>query len=261
MIDINIHCERFNSYYQTYANRFSKASEEWEHLHLKWEHSLKVLDNAEKILAALGLPENLTHAARLAALYHDVARFEQYINYRTFRDGESANHGFWGSKILKHENFLAGESASTIGLVRAAVSMHNRFALPAGILEEYKLITNIVRDADKIDILRVLAEYMEPGKQGGAVTANLPDEPKCWSPAVYNAVLAGRNANYNDMRYLNDFRLLIGSWIYAFNFQQSIKLVALQGYWQQVLHGLPAGEAMNKAKLVLNKAMESALQA
>lgn len=259
MIDINIHRQRFNAYYQTYANRFNPDSEQWEHLHLKWEHSLNVLNNAEKILASLSLSEQLIHAARLAALYHDVARFEQYIAYHTFRDQESANHGAWGSKILKQEKFLNDESIYTARLVRAAVAMHNSFAIPAGIASDYKLVTNVVRDADKIDILRVLASYMEPGKPSGAVTANLPDKPDCWSPAVYNAVLAGRNASYSDMRYLNDFRLLLGSWIYALNFQESLKIIAQQGFWHKVLSGLPEGEAMNEAKQVLNKAMQAGL--
>ena len=260
MTDINIHCERFAAYYQAYANSFNPQSEQWEHLHLKWEHSLNVLNNAEKILSVLALPQQLAHAARLAALYHDVARFEQYTIYHTFRDQESKNHGLWGSKILKQENFLADESTCTVRLVRAAVCLHNRFALPTGLFEEYRLVTNIVRDADKIDILRVLAAYMEPGKQAGAVTANLPDQPECWSPAVYNAVLAGHNASYTDMRYLNDFRLLVGSWIYALNFQESLKIVAQQGYWHKILSGLPAGKAMDKAKLSLNKALESYLK-
>ena len=279
--DIALHRKRFNAYYQTYASRFNLASSssstspaspatpaspalpaaspariDQEHLQLKWQHSLNVLSNAEKILAALKLPAELTRAAQLAALYHDVARFEQYMRFKTFRDQESANHGLWGSKILKQQNFLANESDYTTRLVRAAVGMHNRFVLPAQLAYAYQTVTKVVRDADKIDILRVLAEYMKPGgKQSNVVTANLPDQPKLWSQAVYADVIAGRNASYTDMRYLNDFRLVLGSWVYALNFEQSRNLIAAQGHWAKVLAGLPEGEEMNKLKLVLNKAL------
>ena len=103
--DIAAHEERFTAYYQIFAARFPPDSEDAEHLHLKWEHSLRVAANAAAILAAPDLPPAFTpqliHAAHLAALYHDVARFEQYVAFRTFRDAESANHGLWGAKILK----------------------------------------------------------------------------------------------------------------------------------------------------------------
>ena len=259
--DIATHKDRFTVYYQTFAHRFPPESEHAEHLHLKWEHSLKVLDNAESILGASGLPEAFTpeliRAAQLAALYHDVARFEQYVAYHTFRDAESANHGAWGAKILKREPvFLAGETCRVAALVRAAVSMHNRFAIPGGVPEDFRLVTQVVRDADKIDILRVISGYARPGgKRSQVVTWKLVDAPDKWTPSLYESVMAGQLGVSIQMRYINDFRLLTCSWVYDLNFPASRRLVRRQGYMDEMLAGLPRNAAMDKVRDKVNTAL------
>ena len=253
------HKEAFTAYYQIFAGRFPPESAHAEHLHLKWEHSLKVLDNAECILsesmpAASGLPGTFTpelvRAAQLAALYHDVARFEQYVAYGTFRDAESANHGAWGAKILKREPaFLAGESRCVAAWVRAAVSMHNRFAIPGGVPEDFRLVTQVVRDADKIDILRVISGYARPGgKRSQVVTWKLADAPDKWTPSLYESVMAGQLGVSSQMHYINDFRLLTCSWVYDLNFPASRRLMRQQGYMDDMLAGLPPGAAMDKVR-------------
>ena len=259
--DMAAHKERFTAYYRTFARRFPPESEHAEHLHLKWEHSLKVLDNAEGILAATDLPEaftsELVRAAQLAALYHDVARFEQYVAYQTFRDAESANHGAWGAKILKRSPaFLAGESPHMAGLVRAGVNMHNRFAIPAGVPRDFRLVTQVVRDADKIDILRVISGYVRPGgKRSHVVTWKLVDAPDSWTPSLYEAVLAGRLGISSQMRYLNDFLLLLCSWVYDLNFPASRGIMRAQGHMDKVLAGLPPGAAMEKVRAAVGDAL------
>ena len=259
--DIATHKERLTTYYRAFASRFPPESDSAEHLHLKWEHSLKVLENAEGILTAPGLPEAFTpeliRAAQLAALYHDVARFEQYVAYRTFRDAESANHGAWGAKILKQAPvFLTGESPRVASLVRAGVNMHNRFAIPSRVPPDFCLVTQVVRDADKIDILRVISGYVRPGgKRSQAVTWKLVDAPDLWTPSLYEAVLAGRLGISSQMRYLNDFLLLLCSWVYDLNFPASRSLMRAQGHMDKVLAGLPPGAAMDKVRTAVKAAL------
>lgn len=257
LYDIAEHKDRFTAYYRTFAARFAPGCEDAEHLHLKWEHSLKVAYNAQAILAAPGLPTDftpeLTRAAQLSALYHDVARFEQYVAYRTFRDAESANHGLWGAKILKYESFLAEESPRLAALVRAGTAMHNRFAIPAAVPRDFRLVTQVVRDADKIDILRVISAYAQPGgKRSQVVTWKLIDAPDKWTPALQEAVLAGQLGISSKMRYINDFRLLLCSWVYDLNFAASRALMRGQGHMADILAGLPQGAAMDKVRDTIN---------
>lgn len=247
--DLKVHYQRFDDYYHSISAQWQANGEESEPLRLKWEHSLKVASNAEFILQDGAIEQEFTRAAQLAALYHDVARFAQYVQYQTFRDAESADHGAWGCKILKQEEFLADESADTAAIVRAAVSMHNRLSIPMALPYAYRAVTNVVRDADKIDILRVLADYMGPGAEGGnVVVANLPSEPDLWTQSIYDSIMEGCSGSYTDMRYLNDFRLLVCSWVYSINYSASLALIAEQGHIHTILSGLPAGEAMDKIR-------------
>lgn len=145
---------------------------------LKLRHTMAVLGNARRIAASEGFGVALTRACLLAALYHDVARFEQYLRYHTFKDRESCNHGQLGVKILKREARLAGEDAATRKIVLAAVGLHNRFALPAHLPRETELAAHVVRDADKLDILRIMDEHLGgPGPYSPTVVLNLPDDP------------------------------------------------------------------------------------
>jgi hypothetical protein len=258
--DMTAQRERFTAYYQTFARRFPPGSEHVEHLHLKWEHSLKVLENVESIMSASGMggvftPE-LTRGTQLAALYHDVARFEQYVAYHTFRDAESANHGLWGVKIIKKGLWLAEESPRVTAFALAGVSIHNRFAIPRGVPEDCRLLAGAVRDADKLDILRVICGYAQPGgKRSSVVTWKLADAPEKWTPSLYNAVLSKRLGRSEDMRYINDFRLLICSWVYDINFPSSRALMRKQGYLDEILAGLPSGQAMNRLRDTVSKAL------
>ena len=254
---ISGHEHRFNLYYQRFREQFHKQPDICGHLHLKWEHSLKVLDNAAQILAVSDFPDSLRRAGLLAALYHDVARFEQYAQFQTFRDGLSFNHGVHGSQILKREPWLLeGESRFDCSLVRAAVSMHNRACLPAGLPADYALVTGLVRDADKIDILRVLAPHMKAGAaRSEAVTAHLPDIPNEWSGKIYADLLAGRYASYKDLRCLNDFRLLVCTWLFSLNFPAGLEIIRRQGHIFEILDSLPQAPEMDRARAVVQEVL------
>ena len=120
----------------------------------------------------------LDRACLLAALYHDVARFEQYLRWHTFRDRESCDHGQWGVRILKREQRLEDEAPAVRTLVLVAVGLHNRFALPPGLPEGMARICHAVRDADKLDILRVMDEHLSgPRPYCPTVVLSLPDDP------------------------------------------------------------------------------------
>lgn len=77
---------------------------------LKLHHTMQVLAHARAIVAGGRFAPPLDRACLLAALYHDVARFEQYLRWHTFRDRESCNHGQWGVRILKREQRLKDET-------------------------------------------------------------------------------------------------------------------------------------------------------
>ncbi|MFI3272076.1 MAG: HD domain-containing protein [Pseudomonadota bacterium] len=236
---------------------------------LKIEHTAKVLANAKTIVASqdfmdqLGAIEDgvhradIIHACHLAALYHDVGRFPQYRDYGTFADALSVNHAIVSARTLAREGILQGEHHAVRRLVIGAVALHNRYILPNTITDTLRIVTDVVRDADKLDIVRIMAPQLsfasleEAKKQANkdghnVVTMHVKDEPELWSEAVVKDALAGRVAKYTDMRYINDFRIVMGTWIQEFRFPASLERLAMSGLMHDIFAGLPQNDVMSE---------------
>lgn len=236
--DISSHLAWFTTYA---AARMAQEQGDASPMNLKLKHSLEVLENARHTVEGEAFDPQTARACLLAALYHDVGRFEQYLRYHTFRDKESCNHGQMGVRILKSERRLADESPEMRKLVMAAVGMHNRFALPVGTPEKTALVTNVVRDADKLDILRVMDEHLSgPGPYNPTVVLQQPDDPTIASTAIMDAVRERRVAAYADLSCVNDFRLLLGTWFFDLHFASSRRKFLQDGHAQSLLRHMPA---------------------
>lgn len=209
-------------------------------MRLKERHTLAVLGHARRIVREERLASPLDRACLLAALFHDVARFAQYLRYGTFRDRDSRNHGLWGTAILKREGRLAREDAAVRRLALTAVALHNRYALPAALPAGAACVTHVVRDADKLDILRVMDEHLAgPRPYCPTVVLGLPDVADKVSEKVLEDALRGRVAAYADLRSVNDFRVLLGTWLDDMHFASSRRLFAASPHAVRLLEGLP----------------------
>ena len=247
--DISLHEQWFAAYA---ARQRAREARDPAPLDLKAAHTRAVLENARRMTRHEKFEPRLARACLLAALYHDLARFEQYLRFHTFRDRESCNHGLLGVKILKREARLAGEDARTRKIVLAAVGLHNRFALPAHLPRHTELAAHVVRDADKLDILRVMDEHLSgPGPYSPTVVLNLPDDPSRAGKAVLSAALEGRVAAYADLRSVNDFRVLLGTWLFDMHFAASRRQFVEDGHARRLLEALPPAPPYGPARQAL----------
>lgn len=211
-----------------------------EHIGLKREHSLKVLAEAEVVAGGIGLPPELLRTCRLAALYHDAGRFPQYATYGTFKDRDSTDHALLGVRTLRRHGALAGEDAGTRALVLGAVAMHNRRVVPARLSTGLDTVTRVVRDADKLDIVRIMLGHMGPeGKHSDVVLLSVSDDPERYTEAIVDQVRAGRIGDYALMRYENDFKLLMLSWVFDLNFRPARRAFLERGFAGSLFGLLP----------------------
>ena len=130
---------------------------------LKVDHTYRVATLAERIAISQGLPESEVDLAWLLGLLHDIGRFEQVRRYDTFNDAASVSHAALGAQVLFEpydtddrqlvRAFL--DSAEHDDLIRTAVACHSAYRLPDNLDERTRLHCDILRDADKIDILCV----------------------------------------------------------------------------------------------------------
>lgn len=243
--DVSGHLRAFDEYARVY--RTGEAGHDF-HLDLKAGHSMNVLRHARAIsLAESVFSDNpvLARALLLAALYHDLGRFEQFTRFGTFSDKLSVNHGRLSARELRRTGLLDGESPHARRLVLASVALHNRFALPSGLSPDFRAVAGAVRDADKLDIMRIMASHLT-GKADAdpVVVLNVKPSDEA-SPAILAAVMERRLALYTDMATTTDFALLVCAWIYDLNFAWSRRAAARSEYLAAIVASLPRTPALS----------------
>jgi len=123
---------------------------------LKAHHTYQVCREARMVASGIGLDPADVNLAEAAALLHDVGRFEQYLLFRTFNDAESTDHAALGLEILRREEILSGLADHEAQHIVDAIRAHNRPEVPADLTPKGLLLSQILRDADKLDIWNII---------------------------------------------------------------------------------------------------------
>ena len=247
---------RFEDYVRGFAQPAPKAQ---ENIDLKREHTLRVLEEAQRIIASLGLNAESARPVELAALFHDIGRFPQFAEYGTFQDRQSVNHGLLGYKELRRRQLLPEMAWGEKKQILLTVLLHNRARVVPGLPPELDSMLRIVRDADKLDVIAVLISHFDPGPQQNAVvTLGLPDEPDKLSPAALGQVRSRQMVRYEQMTWVNDFKLLLLSWIYDLNFRQTRNEFLKRGYVRRIVRTLPRTHELEELEGQLLKDLSAA---
>lgn len=156
MLNLRNHIEKvFEEYTANYDISDPKVK-------LKVNHTYRVAVLCEKIARSLELNESDIEIAWTCGMLHDIGRFEQIRKYGTFTDSVSVNHAQFGADLLFKEGlygrFVPDGNEDERRLIETTIRLHNVFRLPENISDRERLFANILRDADKIDILRANCE-------------------------------------------------------------------------------------------------------
>lgn len=196
--------------FNDYAKKYD-LKEKW--IMYKFHHTYRVLEYAKEIALSLSLKKEDMDLVILASLLHDIARFKQYTEYKTFSDKQSFDHGDEGVRVLKENDFIKKftNNEEDIRIVLSAIKNHNKFKVEK-LDERTLLITNIVRDADKLDIIIDLANTID-------------DEHYELDDELVEAIIERREANRpNEFTCVKEILFYI-SFIYDLNFKYSIELI------------------------------------
>jgi len=193
-------------------------------LELKYRHSRRVAENARLIALGLKLDESEIQLAEICGLVHDIGRFPQYSRYGTFRDADTLDHGLAGRKTLESEGVPSLLDEDEWARVSCAVEYHNRKTddLPADLPENARQLLNIIRDADKLDIMDlVLQSVARDGFRelpGMLPHIRLSRE---LTPSVVEEFQKHRSISTSHLETVADFLLMLAFWFYDFNFFSS----------------------------------------
>ena len=251
------------NWFDDYCDSYTTAStEDQRNITVKRDHTHEVCLNAAQIAKDLHLDPHQTLLAEAIALFHDVGRFPQYRQFKTFDDSISVNHAALGAKVLLENNVLRDLHQHDQDIIIRAVTLHNVFFLPEGLDKETLLFSRLIRDADKLDILRVVIEYFqqEPGNRADAVALGLPDQPG-YSEEVLSCVYKKKMAMKSMLTTQNDFKLLQLTWLYDLNFDGSLRIVSMRNYIPAIAAMLPRNEDISRAVNDVSGYVDRRLQA
>ena len=231
MIDRKHAKETFSSY----TDRYDPDNSLIRH---KIDHTLRVAGNCEQIAASLAMDEDDVDFAWLLGLLHDIGRFEQVRRYGTFVDSVSVDHAEFGADLLFREG-LIGEfpvrspTVDRLNLLETAIRLHNKLALPSGLDERTRVFCDLIRDADKVDIFRVVLELPFEARIGSS--KGLIGEADEASEAVMECVYQHRCVPRAARKTRFDGHISHCCMAFELMFAKSRELVKEQGYLNRLL--------------------------
>ena len=146
MIDIKKAEQAFKKYVSNYDQNDDRIKG-------KIRHTYQVERTAREIAKDLGLTEEDIELAVLIGLLHDIGRFDQQKNYKSFIDDKTKDHAIIGSKVLFEENLIREfiEDNKYDNIIKKAIENHNKYKIEEGLEEKELLHSKIISDADKVD--------------------------------------------------------------------------------------------------------------
>lgn len=232
---------QYLSWFQSFVKGFYFGTEEdVANIDLKKDHSLRVLREAGMLTTSLQLPSPLADVVHIGALFHDVGRFPQYRQFKTYNDRESLNHACSGVAVMHRADILRRLAPADRKLVLAAIFLHNRPVLPARLSATQSLILRIIQDADKLDIIPTVMANLEPAAPSSRVVSlGLAPDSDRYSDAVYRKVVDRQPVAMSEMFWVNDFKLMLLGWLPTLNFPASRRAVLERSYPERLLALLP----------------------
>jgi putative nucleotidyltransferase with HDIG domain len=248
----------FKTWFDDYAKSFySGIPEDQRNIELKEAHTRRVCGEILDIGNTLGLDDEDLHLAEVMALFHDIGRFEQYSHYGTFSDLRSVDHAILGVKVLRKTGVLEMLDHSTADLILRCIAYHNRAFLPEDESARCLFFARLLRDADKLDILRVVTDYYQrkSGDRNGAIELGLPDTLDI-SPEIYESLLAKEIVKTEYLKTLNDFKLLQMGWVFDVNFSRTFQLIHERHYIELIRDALPRSKTISEIYFTVRSYLE-----
>ncbi|MFH2122779.1 MAG: HD domain-containing protein [Pseudomonadota bacterium] len=229
-------------------------------LDLKEEHTFRVCAATDRIVSGLGLAENDRRIAMVSALFHDLGRFPQYRQYRTFRDLDSDNHAKLSLWELNRHHILQRLDFAERQIISRAIFFHNRLRIPENLDQQTTLHCRLIRDADKVDILRVMVEHFQTdeSRRNPVITLGLGKEPLV-RKEVYRLLFEEKALSYTRLKTINELKVLQMSWVFDVNFRPTLEILKERDAIGKLAATLPDTPLLREALAFINDFIEKRL--
>ena len=260
---MKINREHIKKTFQEYTDRYDSTNPK---IKLKIDHTYRVADLCEQIAQSLELSAAEVDLAWLSGMLHDVGRFEQLRRYNTFSDAQSIDHARFAVELLYDEGLIADyvPEISTTELVsdartwrsmggvnefptaqsedmplsdilqtlRIAIGEHSAYRIQKGLDERTRMVCQILRDADKVDIFRVICDTPMEEVYGFQTKDILRS-------AITPEVMQAFYEHHAVLRKLKkcpaDYIVAHGSLTFELVYPESLRIAKEQGYLKQMM--------------------------
>lgn len=241
MYEMKINKERALKAFKDYTGNYDLDSVS---IKLKIAHTYRVAGLSERIAESILAEEDrcCIDFSWLLGLLHDIGRFEQVTKYGTFRDALSVDHAELGADILFHDgifdSFVSREETDLTqkefqrmkAVAEIVIRLHNKLKIPENLDAQIRTYAKILRDADKIDIFRVLTG---PPYYDGRNLAGLSARTELMQYVKEHRCVPRPAGNFQ----ANELEALISQCCMAFELEypKSREIVIEQGYLKKLL--------------------------
>lgn len=239
---VNLTQSNFEVYYQSFIDLTENQTHNFE---IKKNHSYRVADLCAMLAAKLEIDEELQQLAYIAGLLHDIGRFRQLIEFGTFNDAESVDHAQYSMEVIEEKGILEFLSEEQVRSVFVAIENHNKKSIAPKLDATTMLLAQLLRDADKLDILKVLTDYYSNPKVA-------PNHTLTWempggigvSPEVAKQVLAGKLVSKENVKSQADIKVMQLSWVYDLNFKPSFDILLKYRYLDKIYNSMTKSDTV-----------------
>ncbi len=194
---------------------------------LKEEHTGYVTRISRELAEYLQLDEHDCQLAEIMGLFHDIGRFRQFTLYQTFNDAQSEDHAELSVRVLEQSELCRELADVDRELLLFAVANHNKKAIAATQDKRKLFFARLLRDADKLDIYRVLSPFLAPSDGQG------------FAPGFLAKFVAGDQVDYACIQTQDDRKLVRLMWLYDVNFSWTLRQIRQRGYIDRIIACLP----------------------
>ena len=202
-------------------------------------HSLRVAGNSLLLAKKLLQTEEDKHIAEIIALFHDYGKAVMIVQGTESPINIQHNHAALSAKLIQQMGFYPKLSADVQLIILKSIEGHNKLKLPKLDNEQQTLFARLLRDADKLDIFETSYRFFKE-KYGAQplMTMDLINHVEI-SDKIIKSVLAGKTAAVEDMKTMNDYRLLLLSMAFDLNFKYTFRILSEKQYIQKIYETLP----------------------
>ncbi len=201
-------------------------------------HSLRVVSNSLLLANVVLQTEEEKGLATIIALFHDIGK-ASLITKNADALVIQRDHATVSTKIIQQMEFFQTLAADIQLVILRSVENHNKLKLPKLDNEQQTLFARLLRDADKLDIYDSSYRFFKE-KYGiqPIITVDLNRSAEV-SEKIIKSVLAGKTAAVEDIKSMNDYKLLLLSMAFDLNFKYTFRIMSEKQYIQKIYETLP----------------------